>query len=137
MESIYVNLYTDSLKKGTFNYINIDGKLSNGKYLPLDSTHLIFWASAGKFSGNSLWIDRNFTPQKVDIKVIGFKKGVKYMKLNFEIDWLMIGRHHLNVELRKERKKNMELESQLRQANLRLRAYKGWRTKINKNKFAQ
>lgn len=69
MESIYVNLYTDSLKKGTFNYINIDGKLSNGKYLPLDSTHLIFWASAGKFSGNSLWIDRNFTPQKVDIKV--------------------------------------------------------------------
>ena len=69
VESIYVNLYTDNLKKGTFNYINIDGKLSNGKYLPLDSTHLIFWASAGKFSGNSLWIDRNFTPQKVDIKV--------------------------------------------------------------------
>ena len=69
VDSIYFHLYTDSLKKGTFNYINIDGKLSNGKYLPLDSTHLIFWASAGKFSGNSLWIDRNFTPQKVDIKV--------------------------------------------------------------------
>jgi hypothetical protein len=69
VESIYVNLYTDSLKKGTFNYINIDGKLSNGKYLPLDSTHLIFWASAGKFSGNSLWIDRDFGTQKVDIKV--------------------------------------------------------------------
>ena len=69
VESIYVNLYTDSLKKGTFNYINIDGKLSNGKYLPLDSTHLIFWASAGKFSGNSLWIDRDFTAQKVDVKV--------------------------------------------------------------------
>jgi hypothetical protein len=69
VESIYVNLYTDSLKKGTFNYINIDGKLSNGRYLPLDSTHLIFWASAGKFSGNSLWIDRDFTAQKVDVKV--------------------------------------------------------------------
>jgi hypothetical protein len=69
VESIYVNLYTDSLKKGTFNYINIDGKLSNGKYLPLDSTHLVFWASAGKFSGNSLWIDRDFTAKKVDIKV--------------------------------------------------------------------
>ncbi len=69
VESIYVNLYTDSLKKGTHNYINIDGKLSNGKYLPLDSNHLIFWASAGKFSGNSLWIDRDFAPQKVDIKV--------------------------------------------------------------------
>lgn len=69
VESIYVNLYTDSLKKGTFNYINIDGKLSNGKYLPLDSTHLDFRASSGKFSGNSLWIDRDITTNKVDIKV--------------------------------------------------------------------
>ena len=69
VENIYVNLYTDSLKKGTFNYINIDGRLSNGKYLPLDSSHLIFWASAGKFSGNSLWIDREFSAQKVDVKV--------------------------------------------------------------------
>ena len=69
VESIYVNLYTDSLKKGTFNYINIDGKLSNGKYLPLDSNHVIFWSSAGKFSGNNLWIDGDFSAQKVDIKV--------------------------------------------------------------------
>ena len=69
VEKIFVNLYTDSLKKGTYNYINIDGQLSNGKYLPLDSTHLIFWASAGKFSGNSLWIDKDFTASKVDIKV--------------------------------------------------------------------
>jgi len=70
VEKIFVNLYTDSLKKGTFNYINIDGQLSNGKYIPLDSTHLIFRASAGKFNGNSLWIDRDFTGDKVDFKVI-------------------------------------------------------------------
>lgn len=69
IESIHVNLYTDSLKRGTFNYINIDGKMSNGRYTPLDSTQLIFWASAGKFSGNSLWIDPNTTLEKVDIKV--------------------------------------------------------------------
>ena len=69
VESIYVNLYTDSLKKGTLNYINIDGQLSNGKYVPLDSTHLIFWSSAGKFSGNSLWIDRDFAAEKVSVKV--------------------------------------------------------------------
>ncbi|MBK8608660.1 MAG: hypothetical protein IPL84_01540 [Chitinophagaceae bacterium] len=69
VESIHVNLYTDSLKKGTLNYINIDGKLTNGRYLPLDSTHLIFWSSAGSFSGNNLWIDRDFAPAKVDIKV--------------------------------------------------------------------
>lgn len=70
VEHIYVNLYTDSLKKGTFNYINIDGKLSNGRYLPLDSTYLVFSASAGKFNGNSLWIDRDIAVQKVDIKVV-------------------------------------------------------------------
>lgn len=79
VESIYVNLYTDSLKKGTFNYINIDGKLSNGKYLPLDSTHLIFWASAGEFTGNSLWIDRDFTTDKVIVKVT-LKKDPAIMK---------------------------------------------------------
>ena len=69
IQSIYIDLYTDSLKKGTFNYINIDGLLSNGKYIPLDSTYLIFWASAGKFSGNSLWIDKDFSEEKVNIKV--------------------------------------------------------------------
>jgi DNA polymerase IIIc chi subunit len=69
VDSIYVNLYTDSLKKGTHNYINVDGLLSNGRYLPLDSTHLIFEASSGKFVGNSLWIDRNTTEQKVRITV--------------------------------------------------------------------
>jgi len=69
VEKIYVNLYTDSLKKGTFNYINIDGELSNGKFLPLDSTQLIFWASSGNFSGNSLWIDKDIDVQKVDVKV--------------------------------------------------------------------
>ena len=70
IDSIYVNLYTDSLKIGTYNYINVDGLLSNGRYLPLDSTHLSFSASAGKFHGNNLWLDRNFTGNKVDIKVI-------------------------------------------------------------------
>lgn len=69
IESIHVNLYTDSLKKGTFNYINIDGRMANGKYIPLDSSYLIFWSSAGKFSSNSLWIDRNIVTDKVDIKV--------------------------------------------------------------------
>lgn len=69
VESIHVNLYTDSLKKGTLNYINIDGKLSNGKYQPLDSNDLIFSSSAGKFSGNNLWIDWDIAVEKVDIKV--------------------------------------------------------------------
>lgn len=70
IDSIYVNLYTDSLKKGTFNYINIDGLLSNGNYLPLDSTHLIFKASTGVFSGNALWIDNNIKEEKVSVRVV-------------------------------------------------------------------
>jgi hypothetical protein len=70
IDSIFINLYTDSLKKGTYNYINVDGQLSNGSYLPLDSTQLIFWASQGKFSGNSLWIDKDFKYDRVLIKVL-------------------------------------------------------------------
>jgi hypothetical protein len=68
IESIHVNLYTDSLKKGTYNYINIDGKLADGKYLPLDSTDIIFTASEGKFFGNSLWIPSDYSKEKVHIK---------------------------------------------------------------------
>src|SRR5688572_24447642 len=69
VDSIFVNLYTDSLKKGTFNYINVDGLLSNGKYLPLDSTHIIFRATEGKFHGNSLWIDKDFKQDRVHLKI--------------------------------------------------------------------
>lgn len=70
IENIYVNLYTDSLKKGTYNYINIDGKLDNGRYLPLDSSEIIFTASDGKFFGNQLWIDPKFSKEKVSIRAV-------------------------------------------------------------------
>lgn len=69
IDSIFVNLYTDSLKKGTYNYINIDGLLSNGHYLPLDTTQLTFQSSAGKFSGNNLWIAPDFREDKITISV--------------------------------------------------------------------
>ena len=69
IEKIFVNLYTDSLKKGTYNYINIDGQLSNGSYLPLDTNHLTFWASEGKFSGNNLWIEKEPKYDRVLIRV--------------------------------------------------------------------
>ncbi len=70
VDSIFVNLYTDSLKKGTFNYINVDGKLSNGRYLPLDSNHIALVSSDGKFTGNDLWIPKDFKKDKVTIKAI-------------------------------------------------------------------
>ena len=83
IDSIYVNLYTDSLKKGTYNYINVDGRLSNGSFLPLDSTHVIYWASEGKFHGNSLWIDKDFKYDRVLIKVL--LKGNPQLSREFTI----------------------------------------------------
>ena len=70
IDSIYINLYTDSLKKGTFNYINVDGMLSNGRYLPLDTAQLTFTANTGKFTGNSLWVDPDYKGKKILIKVV-------------------------------------------------------------------
>ena len=70
VENIFVNLYTDSLKKGTHNYINVDGQLADGRYIPLDSSHIIFSASDGKFQGNNLWIEKDFKNEKVNIKVV-------------------------------------------------------------------
>ena len=69
IDKIFANLYTDSLKKGTYNYINIDGLLSNGKYLPLDSTQIIFESSGGKFYGNSLYLEDDFSAISVTVKV--------------------------------------------------------------------
>ncbi|HEX4958679.1 MAG TPA: hypothetical protein VFV46_10920 [Lacibacter sp.] len=57
IDSIFFNLYTDSLKKGSWNYINVDAKLSNGKYMPLTSQQLIIKTSEGKLEGNSIWLD--------------------------------------------------------------------------------
>ncbi len=68
IDKIFVNLYTDSLKKGTHNYINIDGQLSNGKYLPLDSSKIIFFCAQAKFEGNAIIIPSNFSAEKVTIK---------------------------------------------------------------------
>ncbi|MCY7420879.1 MAG: hypothetical protein LH478_03950 [Chitinophagaceae bacterium] len=65
IDSIYFNLYTDSLKKGVHNYINVVGKLSNGSYLPLMNEDLVFKSSAGKWQGTSLIIDSSYTKESV------------------------------------------------------------------------
>ncbi|HEX6430283.1 MAG TPA: hypothetical protein VF008_21475 [Niastella sp.] len=70
VDSIYFNLYTDSLKKGVHNYINVDGKLSNGRWLPLTNKEIDFTASVGKFVGNSLVIDTAFKGEKVTVKAV-------------------------------------------------------------------
>lgn len=70
VDTLFFNLYTDSLKKGTFNYINVDGKLSNGQWVPLTDKQLKFTASAGTFKGNSLFIDTSFKGEKVTVKIV-------------------------------------------------------------------
>lgn len=67
IDNIFFNLYTDSLKKGTYNYINVDGKFSNGTWLPLTTKHLKFSTSNGRFEGNSLLIDKNCKEDKVTV----------------------------------------------------------------------
>ena len=78
-DSIYVHLYTDSLKKGTYNYINVDARLENGRYMPLDSTEIIFSSSYGKFFGNSLWLEPECREEKITIHAI-LKKNTAIRK---------------------------------------------------------
>lgn len=70
IDSIYFHLYTDSLKKGTHNYINVDAKLSNGRWQPLTDKDLTFTTDYGHFSGNDLVLPENPTVKKVTVKAV-------------------------------------------------------------------
>ena len=69
IDSLFFNLYTDSLKKGSWNYINVDARLSNGTYVPLTSEQLNFKVSNGKLQGNSIWIDWIFKDDSIVVEV--------------------------------------------------------------------
>lgn len=68
VDSIYFHLYTDSLKKGTHNYINVDGKLSNGSWMPLTAKEVDFSTSDCHFSGNELVVPADFKGDKITVK---------------------------------------------------------------------
>jgi len=70
VDSIYFHLYTDSLKKGFYNYINVDGKMSDGTWAPLDSSEILFISDAGFFKGNDLFIDSSYKGETVRVKAI-------------------------------------------------------------------
>jgi hypothetical protein len=70
VDSIYFNLYTDSLKKGQHNYINVDGKMSNGRWMPLTSKDIQFSCSVAAFDGNELIIPVDFKENKVTVKAV-------------------------------------------------------------------
>lgn len=70
VDSIYFHLYTDSLKKGQHNYINVDGKLSNGRWLPLTAKEVLFSCPEAKFEDNELVIPADFKEEKVTVKAV-------------------------------------------------------------------
>lgn len=70
VDSIYFHLYTDSLKKGQYNYINVDGKLTNGRWLPLTAKEIRFSCSTATFQGNELIIPADFKDEKVTVKAV-------------------------------------------------------------------
>ena len=70
VDSIYFHLYTDSLKKGTHNYINVDAKLSDGKWKPLSAKDINFTSSYGTFEGNELILPNAPTVEKLTIKAV-------------------------------------------------------------------
>lgn len=67
IDSIFFHLYTDSLKKGTHNYINIDGKASNGRWIPLTAAHIAFSTTGGQFENNDLVLPMDFAEEKVTV----------------------------------------------------------------------
>ncbi len=70
VDSIYFHLYTDSLKKGQHNYINVDAKMSNGRWTPLTSKDVQFSCASATFSGNELIIPADFKEEKVIVRVV-------------------------------------------------------------------
>jgi hypothetical protein len=70
VERFEFNLYTDSLKKGFYNYINVDGQLSDGSWRPLDSIHVELSANTGHFRGNDLFIDSSYRGDSVCIRAV-------------------------------------------------------------------
>jgi hypothetical protein len=70
VDSIFFNLYTDSLKKGFYNYISVDGKMDDGTWMPLDSSHIRLLSNGGFFRGNDLFIDSSYTDATVKVKAI-------------------------------------------------------------------
>lgn len=68
VDSIYFHLYTDSLKKGQHNYINVDGKMSNGRWAPMTAKDVQFSCNEASFQGNELIIPADFQTEKVTIR---------------------------------------------------------------------
>jgi len=102
VESIAFHLYTDSLKKGVYNYINVDGKLTDGSWRPLGSKQLRFSSNTGTWDGNNLIIDSSYNKDSVVVTAVmkgnpALQKTVTiYMKKNLVGERLKTEKELLN-----------------------------------------
>jgi len=87
VDSIAFHLYTDSLKKGVHNYINVDGKLSNGNWLPMSAKEISFTSSVGYFEGCNLLIPVNYTGENVVVNASLKSNPAVYIKTTI---WMKI-----------------------------------------------
>jgi hypothetical protein len=83
IDSIYFHLYTDSLKKGFYNYINVDGKTADGQWYPLTAEELTFSIPSNDtslyFKGNDLFVDSSYAKETVRVRAV-LKKDPKVWK---------------------------------------------------------
>lgn len=72
IDSIFFHLYTDSLKKGFYNYINVDGKTADGQWVPLSANELSFVVTDSnlRFQNNDLFVDSAYNRETVTVKAI-------------------------------------------------------------------
>ncbi len=109
VDSIYFHLYTDSLKKGSFNYINVDAKMSDGRWLPLTAKELDFTASGGSFKDNSLVLAKDFSSDSVVVTAIlksnnAIKKKVTIYIKKMEDNEVLKTSDEIMKEMRKSKK---------------------------------
>lgn len=65
---IRFNHYADSIKRDIRFYLNVEGKFSSGKVLPLDTGTVRFAASAGEILGQDLLLPKNDTIKTVTVE---------------------------------------------------------------------
>lgn len=119
VDSIFFNLYTDSLKKGTHNYINVDGKRADGSWTPLTQKDIHFTSTAGTFDGNSLVLDKEFKEEKVTVTAT--------LKSNTSISKMVtiyIKRLPDNEKLKTTEEILKEMEEQSKQKQKKSKTYK-------------
>ncbi|HVI47423.1 MAG TPA: hypothetical protein VM802_21295 [Chitinophaga sp.] len=68
LTGIRFNHYADSVKRDIRYYLNVEGKFSSGRILPLDTSVISFNTSDGQIIGQDLLIDKNDTTRLITVE---------------------------------------------------------------------